>query len=84
MIRPPIWMAEKEPKCIGSACRRPGAGCARKDIVYTPGRPLGDFSIPNGYSIPECSPANHWVRWIDPATAVKPVAANQPRDWIGS
>lgn len=84
MIRPPIWMAEKEPKCIGSACRRPGAGCARKDIVYTPGRPLGDFSIPNGYNIPECSASNTWVRWIDPATAIKPVAPKEAKEWPGS
>lgn len=82
MIRPPIWMAADEPKCIASSCSWPKP-CARRDIAYTPGRKLADFSLHPPYGYPECG-APKWGKWVPLADAVKPAEPKEAKAWIGS
>lgn len=77
----PLWLAPSEPKCTGSACRHP-TPCARRDIPYTKGRPLADFSLPRPY-VAECGAPN-WYKQIPYSAAVKPVEEQQAKAWIGS
>jgi len=76
-----IWLADGEPKCIASACRR-GAPCARMLVVYKPGRKVADLSIPGGSHVADCR-APLWSMWVDPAKAVKPAGKPVVKEWIG-
>lgn len=81
-MRPILWLPQTIAKCIGSACKYPGA-CATRDIPYTQGRPITDHSISPGiYVTPPCC-APSWSKRIDPANAVKPVEKPQAKEWIG-
>ena len=82
MTRPPIWLAPDEPMCRPSACNWPKP-CARKEVAYTPGRSVGDFSLRPAYGYAVCG-APKWAMWVSVADAVKPVAEQQAKEWIGS
>lgn len=80
-MRQVLWLAEKEAKCIGSACRYPKP-CARRDIPHSKGRPLADYSLPLQY-IPECGPSTGWAKFISYEKAVKPVDKPVVKEWLG-
>jgi len=82
MTRPPIWLAADEPMCRPTACNWPKP-CARKEVAYTPGRSVGDFSIKPAYGYAQCG-APKWALWVPLADAVQPVAEKAVKDWIGS
>lgn len=80
-MKAPLWMAPSEPRCTGRACTK-GAPCTRKDIQDGIAHPLADFSVPAGSHVPECN-APLWRRFLSHADAVRPVAQQQPKEWIG-
>ena len=82
MSRPPIWLAPDEPMCRPSACNWPKP-CARKDVAYTPGRSVGDFSLRPAYGYAVCG-SPKWAMWVSLANSVKPVAEQEAKTWIGS
>ena len=80
-MKAPLWMAPSEPRCTGRACTK-GAPCTRKDIADGIAHPLADFSVPAGSHVPECN-APLWRKFLAHADAVRPVAKQQPKEWIG-
>ena len=81
-MKSPLWMAPSEPRCTGRACTK-GVPCTRKDISDGVAHPLADFSVPAGSHVPECHAGNKWRNFLSHADAVRPVAQQQPKEWIG-
>ena len=82
MTRAPIWLAADEPMCRPTSCNWPKP-CARREIAYTPGRPMADFSVKPAYGYAECG-APKWAKWVPLADAVQPVVPKEAKEWIGS
>lgn len=81
-MKAPIWLPPDEPMCRPTAFNWPKP-CARKEIAYTPGRAMADFSLKPAYGHAACG-APKWAMWIALSDAVKPDAPKEAKSWIGS
>ena len=79
-----IYLAPGEARCRGDYCQI-GKPCARKEVPHQMGRPLTDYSTPNGTFAPApCSVLTGWPKFIALSAAVEPERKPVAKDWIGA